>query len=168
MRLIAIATVLSGAAVELAALTVSAGVLLAQVSRTSTGLEPGARIRLSLSQPDRTRRIATLIAEDSSVFVVSSSRVDTIPIASVIRLERSVPGSRTEGAVLWSLAGVGLGAVSAGVWGHYATIQCDCDDPGYGALAAIPGGLVGGVVGAFLGHRFGERWWPVRLPNARP
>lgn len=133
----------------------------------------GATVRVMALPPDGWRE-GRLVAHDGDRLVLrgvwrgsgSVPAVDTIPLATVQRLEVRRGPNRALRALGFGVLG-GLAGVAAGAAVGAQSTAPEGDDPGINAIAGgAVGGLVGLGLGALIGGGTGGRWAPARLPGA--
>jgi hypothetical protein len=134
-------------------------------AQTASSLEPGARVRVTMTGPTASVRIARFEAfTDSTLVVSANASSDIIPLSVVQRLE----SSRRAPNVLAGAIGLLVGGALGGVAGCAANrdsygVFCGGQSDTKVAAGAAVGGIAGAALGAFLFRR--ERWSAVDLPR---
>lgn len=143
--------------------------LLALTARAQSdaAVAPGARVRLTWSEGERSRRaIGELVAEDDGVLLL---RPDRSP--DTLRVPRSTLRSVEVSRGTAVMRGVGRGVLIGGALGAVVGLALgeDCSDNEFLCFdrsdTALLGGLVGAAAGAGVGALIGshERWQSATL-----
>jgi len=141
----------------------------AAAAQQAAPVVPGERVRVRVAPSGRhyTGNLAAL-RSDTLILDAPRRRSLSLPLGSVVGLERSRgpgrcrsrPGARLSRVALGTVTGALLG----GVISYQATKCTECDSSGIGMLLGVPAGAtLGLVVGAVVG---GERWERVPVPGS--
>jgi hypothetical protein len=135
-------------------------------------VESGTKVRVSTSGSGTVEgRLQELTSDALLIELARDSRVETVPLSEVTKLETSL-GSRGRGSAAWSKAKWGAligaipGAISLGAQ-HQQVGEDGSSVAGAAALGAWSGAILGGLIGAAVGAIHpGEEWQKV-VPSFR-
>jgi hypothetical protein len=131
----------------------------------SPPLEPGSRVRVSVTEPGSRPFVGTLEAlQDERLLLRVDEHSHPIPIGAIRRVEVSRGRrSSTRWTAIGAIAGGAAGALAGGCLANrddYGVLCGGQNDTKY-VIGGITGGLAGGALAAWLGRS--ERWETVPL-----
>lgn len=145
-----------------AALLLAAADLAGQ-SPAPAGIEPGTRVRVMRTDPDRRVTGSVVFADADSVVVAMDYGRAVVPTASIRQME--VSGGRdwfmggVKGAATGALA---VGAVFGGI------VLLEGGDAGWTGLGVAVGAVIGAPIGFVVGGLTGSERWEYRYPTFAP
>jgi hypothetical protein len=145
-----------------AALLLAAADLAAQ-SPALPGIDPGTRVRVTTTNPDRRVAGDVAFADADSVVLATEYGRAVVPTASIRQVDVSGGRSWFKGAVKGAATGaLVVGAAFGGI------VLLDGGDAGWTGVGVGVGAVFGAPIGFLIGGLTGSERWEYRFPTAPP